>query len=748
MTQWTVDDPGAGDPDGLRVQGARLDSLTRQLAEACSVLRRHCEALGPDVWTGSAADALRSTSARHLADLTRLVDTVGPCASAMYVYAGAVQRIAEDAVLARARRDEAASDHARALRLISQYTSVPSGTVSDRSIAAQRTARDAAKERLTAAGHTLQALADERASADARLLFDLHGLAEISDWSAVGAGLTAAGVHRPSDLSTAGLRDALLDLARDILQGDSSAATLAALQSLLDACADEPALLGAFFQRLGGKGTADLVSRIGTAVITRKIDDADGLRLAVTLQSALSAASSLWTAGRARVFARDLVGASDGAAVVGFLFGNPWTAPMGEHFTVAMADLVDRRERLGEGQWGAALASGALTLSNLQFPDRPGRGADPAGAVLQTLGNYPDAALSWLTAGGPVAGADRAGAFPRIAYWVGERVWPEADGYTAVTALWAGMQLATGGPNDPAGWKDDAWKALAEANSAFTAAFIGNPHVLPEHLCDEARINLVVAITRQLPLLCEVPLMRLIRETEDLAVADFMVEHDRNMALANITRDDLAVLFGLAGGSDAGADALRRSTSLMQSAFLGAASDGSGYSTDTAFSAVAALQAMLDGALKGSAEGVALRHDERVQSLIDAAVTAAGLVPLPGVGKAAEVLAREAMGLRRGGVASWAGGAAVDLARDRITDGLANRASDAWASTYSESTADTSDRSDREEQLRDSLEKWVEILGSDRLAEHGGHTEQYVDSLLADYRSLYRDAATQARGSE
>lgn len=742
MTQWTIDDPGAGDPDGLRVQGARLDSLTRQLAEACSVLRRHCEALGPDVWTGSAADALRSTSARHLADLTRLVDTVGPCASAMYVYAGAVQRIAEDAVLARARRDEAASDHARALRLISQYTSVPAGTVSDRSIAAQWTARDAAKERLTAAGHTLQALADERASADARLLFDLRGVAEISDWSAVGAGLTAAGVHRPSDLSTAGLRDALLDLARDILAGDTSPATLAALQSLLDACADEPALLGAFFQRLGGKGTADLVSRIGTAVLTRKIDDADGLRLAVTLQSALSAASSLWTAGRARVFARDLVGASDGAAVVGFLFGNPWTAPMGEHFTVAMADLFDRRERLGEGQWGAALASGALTLSNLQFPDRPGRGADPAGAVLQTLGNYPDAALSWLTAGGPVAGADRAGAFPRIAYWVGERVWPEADGYTAVTALWAGMQLATGGPNDPAGWNDDAWKALAEANSAFTAAFLGNPHVLPEHLCDEARINLVVAITRLLPQLREVPLQRYEDDRGPLTVTGVMPEFDAEMTLMNTTRDELAALFGLAGSSDAGLVALRRSISLLQSAMLGAAAAAdSNYTPDMALRAVADLQSILDGAVEGAAEGIAVRHDARVQALIDGAVTAAGIVPLPGSGKAAEVLARAASSFLRTSVATWAGDALVDLAQDRLTAALAAGASDAWASTLNEVSGEA--RRPKED-LKAALAAWVVALDPEELALRGGNIEHYVQVLVASYDAVSGAAADAA----
>lgn len=744
MTQWTVDDPGAGDPDGLRVQGARLDSLARQLAEACSVLRRHGEGLGPDVWTGSAADALRSTSARHLADLTRLVDTVGPCASAMYVYASAVQRIAEDATLARARRDEAASDHARASRLISQYTSVPTGTVSDRSIAAQRTARDAAKERLTAAGHTLQALADERASADARLLFDLHGVAEISDWSAVGAGLTAAGVHRPSDLSTAGLRDALLDLARDVLGGDTSAATLAALQSLLDACADEPALLGAFFQRLGGRGTADLVSRIGTAVVTKKIDDADGLRLAVTLQSALSAASSLWTAGRARVFARDLVGASDGAAVVGFLFGNPWTAPMGEHFTVAMADLVDQRERLAEGQWAAALASGALTLSNLQFPDRPGRGADPAGAVLQTLGNYPDAALSWLTTGGPVAGADRAGAFPRIAYWVGERVWPEADGYTAVTALWAGMQLATGGPNDPAGWNDDAWKALAEANSAFTAAFTGNPHVLPENLCDEARINLVVAITRQLPLLREVPLRRYVDDSSALTVSGFMVERGPDVVFANTTRDELARIFGLAGSSDVGAEALRRSVAILQSALLGAATDGSGYTPDIALRAVADLQAMLDGAVRGAIDGVAERHDARIQSLIAGAVTAAGVVPLPGASKAAEALARGASAFLREKAALWVGESIVDAGRVRLTDALAAAASDAWATTLNDGEVDSGRARVR---LQAALETWVRALTPEQLEFQGGNVSHYVEELLASYDAVSGAASNAARGA-
>jgi hypothetical protein len=740
MTQWTVDDPGAGDPDALRAQGGRLDSLVRQLAEVRSQVVRHGEALGPGVWTGTAAEAFRASSATHLTNLTRLIDSIGPCATALYVYAGAVRRIADDAALVRRRRDEAAGDHARALRLLSQYPSVPVGTVDGREVRAQKTARDDAREQMANADRELQALADERASADAVLLFDLYAVTEISDWATVGAGLAAAGLHRPGDLSTARLRDALLDLARDVLGGDTSAGTLAALQNLLDANADDPTLLSTFFLRLGGEGTADLISRLGTGVLAGRIDDAAGLQLAVTLQSALAAASALWTPTRARAFARGLVGAADGAAVVGFLFGNPWTAPVGEYLTVEMADLIDARERLGAGRWVAGLAGGALTLATLQFPDRAGRAADPAGAVLQTLGQYPDAALAWLTAGGPIAGAGRAGAFPRIAYWVGERVWPEADGYTAVTALWAGMQLATGGPNDPTGWDDGAWTALAEANSAFTAAFLGNPHVLPEHLGDDARINLVTAITRQLPLLREVPLRRYSDDEDALTVAGFMVEHGPDMTFANTTRDELAMLFGLAGSSDAGRDALRHSVSLLQSAMLGAAVDGTGYPPDMALRAVADLQAILDGAVKGAADGVAVRHDARVQSLIDAAVTAAGLVPLPGAGKAAEALARGASTFLRDSVASWAGQTVVGLARGQLTEALAAGATDAWASTLNDATVDPSDSRGK---LKTALETWVTALHPEHLRFQAGNVPHYAEELLVNYHAV-REAAEHA----
>ncbi|NHT18837.1 hypothetical protein [Cellulomonas sp. IC4_254] len=742
MTQWTPDDPGAGDADALRTQAARLDTLARQLAEACSSVRRYRELLGPDVWTGTAAEAFRVGSATHLANLTRLVETVAPCATALHVYAGAVQRIADDAAAARGRHTEAASEHARALRLLSQYDAAPAGTVSDVSMGAQRTARDDAVRRMSHAGHELQALADERASADARVLLDLHAVTAIADWSALGADLAAAGLHRPGDLSTSGLRDALLRLARDILGGDTSAATLAALQNLLDAHADDPTLLSTFFARLGGAGTADLVSRVGARVLDRRVDHETGLRLAVTLQSALSAASTLWTPARARAFARDLAGASDGAAVVGFLFGNPWTAPMGEHLTVAMADLIDQRERLGTGPWASGLAGGALALANLQFPDRAGRAADPAGAVLQTLGQYPDAALAWLTAGGPVPGAGRADAFPRIAHWAGARVWPEADGYTAVTALWSGMQLATGGPNDPAGWDQGAWTALAEANSAFIAAFLGNPHVLPEHLDEEARINLVTAITRQLPLLREVPLVRDSENSSDLTVPGYMVEYGSDVILTNTTRAELAALFGLAGSSAAGAEALRDSVSLLQSAMLGAAADRTGYSPETALAAVSDLQAILDGALEGAARGIAVRHDARVQSLIDTAVTAAGFVPLPGSGKAAETLARGASAVLRESLATQAGEAVVDLARDGLVDALASGASNAWASTLGDPTADPDEA---KESLSAALRPWVTALQPGALKHQGDNVSYYVGELLKGYESA-RDAARDAAG--
>src|SRR6478736_2737456 len=130
-----------------------------------------------------------------------------------------------------------------------------------------------------------------------------------------------------------------------------------------------------------------------------------------------------------------------------------------------------------------------------------------------------------------------------------------------------------------------------------------------------------------------------------------------------------------------------------------------------------------------------------VRRKLDAALastSAAGIVPLPGSGKAAEVLARAASSFLRTSVATWAGDALVDLAQDRLTAALAAGASDAWASALNEVSGEA--RQPKED-LKAALAAWVVALDPEELALRGGNIEHYVQVLVASYDAVSGAAA-------
>jgi uncharacterized protein YukE len=491
MSQWTVQDPGAGDTAGVRARAMAMDTLVRCLDDARSRFRGHYDGVTPVVWSGQAGEAFRATGTSYLADLGALINALAPYAGALQTYAGEVESIAEEAARIERSWQDAQDDITAARRVVPHYAQ------SDDLTDAQKRAQSSlVAARRVQSGLELQRddLVARRQSAD-RVAADALRAAPVADWTVVGAAMAAAGMTRPEQFTTLAVRDALVELSEQVLDGDPDA--VAGLTALLAAWGGSATLMSQYLDTLGGAKTVEVLDLLGDEIYAGRMDQDGGLGLALALRSALALASTTWSSTKARSFARDLFNAPEAASVVGFLFAGAGTAPMGERLTVAAADLIDERERLGVGAWFAALPGGGLVLANLADPDHAGRAVDPASTVLETLGRYPDAALAWLTDGG-----DADDGFPRIDFWFGERDW-SGDEFVGITALWDGMQTATGGPMTHPVYDPATWDALAAANANVFQALADNHAFIAEHTSIEAQTHLVEAIAAQLPLLTE-----------------------------------------------------------------------------------------------------------------------------------------------------------------------------------------------------------------------------------------------------
>lgn len=512
----------------------------------------------------------------------------------------------------------------------------------------------------------------------------------------------------------------LLDLDRQIVEGkltdaieqaaeSESGTDIAALDATLQVFGQDEAALAAVIAGAGGAAVATVVHAAGQSAFTTGCDMEAARRVATRLREGLSTASADWEPEQAQKFALEMLRGVEGgrhASAVGFLFGDHRNSPMGEEFTVATATELDAMERdpIGWQQPWLHIGPevGVLALEALT-PGQDGNSTrlqDPMGRVLSTLGEYPDAALNWLTDDGtdeysPTDESDsgyKSAGQARLEYYFQERdssVRAGRDGFEGVAALWSGAQEATGGPLDPnsydptsGAYDPEVWEKVATMTTYAVRGLSENETFIPEQVSTLGMIELASGTVDAMPHLAHNPIHEYStdQELKSLALEGFLPSELPGLegeprATPNVTRAALAEVAAAAASSPASVEMLTQGVSQYQEVLVGVAQKGQ---TDPreAVDRIVKLEAFLSGARDGGEAGVMNRKDEAAEQAINAASTAAGAIPVP---EPVEKVGKLAL---KGAVA-WA----TDEALDAWTNNLAEAQVDSEGKAREEAAA-------------------------------------------------------------
>ncbi len=503
-----------------------------------------------------------------------------------------------------------------------------------------RLARQAQFEQeVVEADAALRLLAERRDEADRQVEIVFRG-SQGGSWQRTSALLAGAGISSVDDLTPQKLAEAYGPLVGQLAYREvdgsgvlNPAARLdvgdaRALEGFLAGWSRDPAVMSAFFTRVGGNDVVSLVDRVGDEIVAQRFPDELGLSLAVLLRSGLAAGSRSWTRYQGQVFADGMFvhshdsqtggpsGGGDGRlAAVGFLFSD-YHRPLGGGLAWAAATVVDRieREQLFESSWGLIgddPSAGARRLAELDGQVGSRRVDDVAGRVLDTLGAHPDAARDWLTdtrrdydkAGGMGAGGMGAG---RIEYWFGERDWawtgPSSDAFEGPASLWRGAQLAEGGPTDPEASHGSLTRSSLMTSRIMTA-LAANPAFENKNVSDRAAGLIATAISVNLPMLAEIPITMVDdskTRREPPTVVDVEVFGNPVESPGPLVADnDLAQIMGAAGAKPAGAVILRAAAQDYSTVLMGTAVQEHGMDVHLVAKRLAQVNAVIDGAAAG-----------------------------------------------------------------------------------------------------------------------------------------------------
>lgn len=482
----------------------------------------------------------------------------------------------------------------------------------------------------------------------------------------------------------------------------------------------------------GGAAVASVVHAAGQSAFTERRDASGGRRVAARLREGLSQASAHWEPEQAQDFALEMLrGVDPGrhASAVGFLFGDHHQNPMGQELTVAMATELDAMERDPIGIEQPWLHSGPepgvlyLEVMAPRQDEYPARLQDPLGRVLSTLGEYPDAALDWLTDdstdeySSPKTenpGAYRSAGQARLEHYFRERdssTGSGRDGFEGVAALWTDAQEATGGPLDPGSYDPQVWEKVATVTTYAVRGLSENPTFIPEHVSTLGTIELADGTVHAMPHLVHNPIHEYsASKQEEVLVRNFLpselpgVEGEPR-ATPNVTRAALADVAAAAASSPASAEVLAQGVGQHQEALVGIAQKGQ---TDPreAVERIVKLEAFLSGARDGGEAGVMNRKDEAAEQAINVASTGAGAIPVP---EPVEKVGKFAL---KGAVA-WA------------TDG----ALDAWTNNLAEAQVDSEGK---------ALEEGAAVgVAAEELAKQLGVKSMSANEATGTFDSVY-----------
>lgn len=729
MANWTAENPGEIDSGALATTATTIQTTETSLSEARTVADTARAGISDAIWTGDAAAAWTSSLATPIGKIDAVLPSMAAVRAAIATYTTTVDDIKTRATSYKEMIVQAS------LTAMVQYMDAVGGPDPAEQARRDQQHQTALNDKATAE-RLLEGLTAEREAADAALVTALSSPGGDS-WDAQQAALAAIGITSAADLSPSAIAKGMAEMAAELGNGTFESDLAAQLQSLYALYGNDPSVMAQMNLALGGEDLISLISRIDDAGANGWMAPGAALLLAQSVRGGLSVGSQRWTDAVGRNFAQELY---DGSASVhgtnswtslAFLFGDEQDNPIGVTTTVGLADLADEMERgnpggaaglYGPGQ-GVMGPGGFLSMAEAEQAGYDiNRLGDWTSRVFSTLGEYPEAAMDWLTStetdpfadspqfsDDPDLGADYAGdklGQNRIDYWYGRRD-SSLDGFEGLLALWAGAESIPGGPTDGSVYSEDAWKQAAELTHDIVHQLVGepfdkaqpdefrpgNPHFKIENVTDLGGVKLAEALAPQMPGLIEDPIVSPSgdRPSTGGKVADinaYGIVVDANGDLvptrpfANISPGALAEILGIAGSTGGGAEALAAVINDYQNVLVGATEVGA-YAADDAATRLAFTQEVLAGSTDGVNLAAATRHDEAVDAAIGVVETGVGMLPIPGLDKligslgdsVVEKIASEGAGYVRG----------------QLTDAATGAASDLWAGSHDQISANMAD---------------------------------------------------------
>ncbi|AZH83056.1 hypothetical protein EAO79_09205 [Plantibacter sp. PA-3-X8] len=706
MANWTADDPGRIDSGALGTTATTIQTTETALTDARAVALAAQGGITDAIWTGDAAATWVSSLSTPMGKIDAVVPELAAVRAAISTYTTTV-----DGIKSRAATYTEMIFQAN-ITANQQYLD-PQGGPSPLEQAQRDQVHQTAVSDRASAQRLLDALSEEREAADAALVSALSSPGG-DNWDRQQAALAAIGITSAGDLTPTAIAQGMAEMASELGNGTFESELATQLQSLYALYGNDPSVMAQMNLALGGEDLISLISRIDDAGANGWMEAGAALLLAQSVRSGLSVGSQRWTDGVGQGFAQELYNGSasvhgtDSWTSLAFLFGDEQDSPIGESTTVGLANIADEMERgfpgASEGLYGPGQGvmgpGGFLSLAEAEQAGYDvNRLGDWTSRVFSTLGEYPEAAMDWLTSteddpyrdapmypDEPYA-SDDLGA-NRIEYWYGRRD-SGLDGFEGVLALWDGAQSIPGGPTDGTAYSPEAWDRASTLSHDVISRLIGepratedaegyvagNPHFTSENISDLGSVKLVDALAPQIPGLVEHPM---VGQNPDGAsdpttsIDPYGVEGDPRV-YANLSPEALARILGIAGSNGGGAEALQAVVTDYQNTVLGAAELGL-YSPVDAATRVSMLQSVLDGSTAGVDLGEATRHDEAVQSAIGVVETGVGMLPIPGLDKL--------VGTLGDAVAEKIASEGIGYVRGQLTDAATGAAGDAWAGSH------------------------------------------------------------------
>lgn len=644
MGNWTREDPGLFDAGSLGTAATGLQTVETTLGEARTVTTNSQAGMTAEVWSGDAPVTWTASLDTPVATIDAVTTALSAARTAIGAYSETVSGIATRATSVKQTMFESN-------QVINRQYADPAGGPTPEQAQHRQLQEQAAMGDLTLARNALEGLADERTLADSTLVLALTP-PNATAWEAQRQALAAIGITDSGSLTPSAVAQAMAELGNQIASGDYSEADVSNLQTLYDLYGKNPQVMAQMNRDMGGENVVSLIDELGRGVVDGSVPAAAALALAQSVRGGLSVGSQRWTPLTGQEFAEEMMSQAStmvggDPAAIGFLFGDPTNAPIGVTTTLALADMIDTAERGNYQIWqDSSPLPGGTTLALLE-EEQTGlsglRVVDMAGRVLETLGAYPAEALEWLTSAEDdgVTGEGKLGE-NRVDYWYGERDWSTYDQFEGPAGLWAGSQHAPGGPGDgsvtlPDGTNNSpqVWHDSAQLTHDIMEALARNEQFVTENVSEIASVKMVAALAPQIPGFVEDPLSGMGDDGGSTLESPVFGSGDPR-EYARVSREIFAEVFGVAGDHAAGAEALSTVVTNYQVG-LSEAATAENASVPGLTQRIAILQGMLDGAADGAALGEATRQDEAVEEAIGLLADAVGLIPVPGLGGAADI---------------------------------------------------------------------------------------------------------------